>query len=752
MADTTERKNDGSTLHTWRFVRLGGFDQVRVETGADLLALDYLDQKLWAALSCPTHGLEFDEQTLQLIDTDGDGRIRVPEIIAATKWAASGLKNPDDLIRGAKALPLTAIDDSHPEGMEILSSAKQILKNLGKSDVTEITVDDTADTVKIFSETKFNGDGIIPPDSADDDATREVIKDIIVCLGSEEDRSGLPGVSQEKVDKFFTEAQAYADWWKKAEDDAISVLPYGDATGDAAAVFHAVRAKVDDYFIRCRLVEFDQGSAGALNPSKEAYEALSLKDLSASKEDIAAFPLASIDAGKPLPLKEGINPAWAGAVAKLDSEIVRPLLGEKDNLDPNDWEDISSRFSAYESWLSKKEGAAVEPLGLERVREILTNGSRETLAALIEKDKALAPEANAVSSVDRLIRYYRDLYTLLNNFVSFRDFYTPGKKAIFQAGTLYLDARSCDLCVKVSDVGKHSGLAQLSRTYLAYCDCTRKGTDKNLTIAAAFTNGNSDNLRVGRNGVFYDRQGRDWDATIVKMIQHPISVRQAFWSPYKRIAQLISEQVAKISAAREKELQTTVSKAVTETPKETKAGQASTGQAFDIAKFAGIFAAIGLAIGAIGTAIASMVTGFLELVWWQMPVAAFGLLFVISGPSMIVAYLKLRKRNLGPILDASGWAVNTRAMINIAFGTSLTRTAELPPGSHRSMKDPFARKKRSWKVYLLLLGVLVAAGVLWQKGCDREWWKQSGVKEKKVQVVDKSVPAQSPGQLLPSKK
>lgn len=147
-----------------------------------------------------------------------------------------------------------------------------------------------------------------------------------------------------------------------------------------------------------------------------------------------------------------------------------------------------------------------------------------------------------------------------------------------------------------------------------------------------------------------------------------------------------------------------------------------------------------------------MVTGFFELAWWQMPVAAFGLLLVISGPSMIVAYLKLRKRNLGPILDASGWAVNTRAKINVAFGTSLTRTAELPPGSHRSMKDPFARKKRSWKVYLLLLGILVAAGALWQKGCDREWWKQYGAKEKKVQVVEKSAPAQSPGQPVPSKK
>lgn len=730
--------------HRWRFKRLGGFDQVRLETGADLLALDQLDQKLWAALSCPTHGLESDEKTLNLIDTDGDGRIRAPDIIAATKWAGSLLKNPDDLTKGTSSLPLSAIDDSTPEGQELLSSAKQILKNLGKPDTTEITVDDTADTVKIFSETRFNGDGIIPADSADDEATRGVIIDIIACLGSEIDLNGLPGISQEKVDRFFAEAQAYSDWWKKAEEDANTVLPYGDATGGAAAVFQAVKAKVNDYFMRSCLVEFDPGSAGALNPAKEAYETLSPKDLSAATEDIAAFPLAGIEAGKPLPLKEGVNPAWAGAVARLYSEIVRPLLGDKDSLDANDWERIASKFSAHENWLSTKEGATVEPLGLERVRELLTNSSKETLTALIEKDKALAPEANAVSLVEKLIRYYRDLYPLLNNFVSFNDFYTPGKKAIFQAGTLYLDARSCELCVKVGDVGKHSGLAQLSRTYLAYCDCTRKGTDKKLSIAAAFTNGNADNLKVGRNGVFYDRQGIDWDATITKMIEHPISVRQAFWTPYKRLAQLISEQVEKMSAAREKGLQTTVTKAVSETPKKTKPGQVSTGQVFDIARFAGIFAVIGLAIGAIGTAIASMVTGFLKLAWWKMPLAAFGLILVISGPSMIVAYLKLRKRNLGPILDASGWAVNTRAKINIPFGTSLTGTAVLPPGSRRSMQDPFAQKKRPWKFYMLLLGILVTAGVLLHQGYLKKWWQGSVVREKTSQVTDGAKPAQRP--------
>ena len=73
----------------WQFFRAGGFDQVALESGADLMALDQLDQKLWVALACPTTGLEFDAKTLALIDTDKDGRIRAPELIAAVKWAGA---------------------------------------------------------------------------------------------------------------------------------------------------------------------------------------------------------------------------------------------------------------------------------------------------------------------------------------------------------------------------------------------------------------------------------------------------------------------------------------------------------------------------------------------------------------------------------------------------------------------------------------------------------------------------------------
>src|SRR5215471_18812338 len=144
-----------SNNHSWKFFRAGGFDQVKLESGGDLLALDQLDQKLWVALACPTTGLEFDSKTLALIDTDKDGRIRAPELIAAVKWAGRCLKNPDDLLKSSPELPLSAINDQTPEGKQLLSSARQILANLGKKDAMVITLEDTADTAKIFVQTQF---------------------------------------------------------------------------------------------------------------------------------------------------------------------------------------------------------------------------------------------------------------------------------------------------------------------------------------------------------------------------------------------------------------------------------------------------------------------------------------------------------------------------------------------------------------------------------------------------------------------
>jgi hypothetical protein len=305
--------------------------------------------------------------------------------------------------------------------------------------------------------------------------------------------------------------------------------------------------------------------------------------------------------------------------------------------------------------------------------------------------------------------------TLANNFVSFSDFYTGHGKAIFQAGTLYLDGRSFELCIAVADVAKHAMLANLGRVYLAYCDCVRNGGADRMTIAAAITSGDSDQLLVGRNGVFYDRQGLDWDATIVRIIEHPISIRQAFWAPYKRIGKMVGEQMQKLAAARSKAAEEKAAAGLIQAGQKPAEGKPAQ-QAFDVGKFAGIFAAIGLAVGAIGAAAASILSGFMKLAWWQMPLALMGIMLLISGPSIAIAWFKLRQRNLGRLLDANGWAVNTHARINIPFGASLTSLARLPQGALRKLSDPFEEKKRPWKSLLLLLIVIAAAALSWRLG------------------------------------
>ncbi len=621
--------------HTFKFFRAGGFDQVRIDTAADLLALKELDQKLWVALSCPVKGIEFDPRTLALIDTDNDGQLRAPELLAAIDWAAARLADPGVLAQQLDGVPFAAIKDD--EGNSALRAAARGLLSEGQT------------LISVYAASAAEAD--------------------------------------------FT-AHALAAW----EAAGSAAKPLGDATEAACAALTAVKEKLDDFFVRCRLAAFDTRAGDAMNASDDALKSLGAAALTSAHADIAALPLAKVGAGATVPLgadiNSGINPAWSASIASFREAAVVPLLGLRAALTESDWLAVQDQLAVFIAW------QAAKPAGLP-------------------------PEAEAVRDLERLARYVRDLLPLANNFVAFRDFYTHQGKATFQIGTLYLDGRSAELCVAVNDAGKHAALAGLSRICLVYCDCIRVGQNggEKLSIAAAFTAGDSDQLMVGRNGVFYDRQGRDWNATITKLVEHPISLRQAFWSPYKRLMRMVGEQLQKIAASKAAAVEGKLAEAAIgvgkkmETPPAAAkpVAQQAAVSTFDVGKFAGIFAAIGLAVGAIGTAAAAVVTGMLGLRWWQMPLVIVGLMLLISGPAMVLAWFKLRSRNLGPILDANGWAVNARARINIPFGTSLTQLAQLPEGAERALTDPYAEKERPWKTYLVIALIVFVAAAWWTR-------------------------------------
>ncbi len=709
-----------TTNHIWNFSTVGGVKRVNLESGSDLANLADLDPKLWTALSCPVNDLEIDKKTLELIDSDKDGQIRVPDILAAVNWILSVIKNPDDLIHAGGQFKLSFINDQTEEGKTLLDSAKIILKNLGKEAADTISVEDTSDTEKIFAGTRFNGDGIITEDSTADAELTGVLNEIMLYSGSVVDRGGKKGVNAEILKSFFEQCVNFAAWHDKKEADKDTILPIDEQTDTAYQNFCKIRSKIDDYFIRCRLAAFDPLTTGILNLQITRVETITAKDLSKCLNEIADYPLAEVSANKLLPVSDGINPAWETDMAIFKELTVGRLFPGHDSLTEAEWHSIQQAFIPYIKWISEMDGASVAPAGIVRVREILLGNYRAQMESLMVREMAVEKESGNIIMVDKMVRYHRDLYTLLKNFVTFYDFYTRGAKAIFQAGTLYIDQRSCDLCIRVRDMAKHGNLASFSGMYLVYCDCVSRSSNEKMIIVAALTHGDVDNLIVGRNALFYDRKGTDWDATIIKIMENPISIRQAFFSPYRKVSRFIETRIHKMASSHDEKVTADMQKSIEKVPlkEEDAKAKKESPTPFDIGKFVGIFAAISLALGAIGTVIASVVGGFMKLEWWKMPVAVAGLLLMISGPSMIIAYLKLRKRNLAPVLDANGWAINARVIINIRFGNTLTHLAELPKGAKVNINDPFTKKKRPLLLVVILI-VLLAAGMfylLWRKG------------------------------------
>jgi hypothetical protein len=679
--------------HVWKFFRVGGVDQVTFRNGADLTHLAELDQKLWMTLAIPTRGIEFDPRTADLIDTDKDDRIRPPEVLAALHWVEGALKDPGDLLHGGDSVALAAIKDP-----TLLAGAQRILHSLKKSGALTISLADASDTVKIFDETNFNGDGVIIVASADNPADQQAITDIIATLGPVTDRSGKPGIDQARLDQFFTEARTLSDWAAKGEADR-TLTPLGlDGTTRAALAVKTAQIKVDDYFGRCRLAAYDEHALPALNPEEKDYLALASQNLSITAQEVANLPLAKVAANQPLLLASAVNPAWAAALATLSADAITPLLGPgQSTLTEADWAALQAKLAAFEDWLAGKPITALDPLGLPRLRELIASGTQGRLAALIQQDAALEGEFNQFAAVEKLLRFQKDLYKLLTNFVNFADFY--GRTwAVFQAGTLYLDNRACNLCIGVTDPARHAELAYLSGAFLAYCDLARPG-DAKRQIVAIVTDGDCDNLIVGRNGVFYDRSGQDWDATISKIVANPISIRQGFWSPYKKISRLIEAQIAKRAAALDATAQQKIAaQAQATVDLEKNPPPAPPSNKID----PGTLAALGLVLTTLLGAVGTWVSTIFGKPWWEIPLIIIGMGLAISLPSMGMAAVKLRKRNLGPILDANGWAINNAAKMNIPFGRSLTELPQLPPGSERSLTDPFAEKKNPWWLYVLL--------------------------------------------------
>ncbi len=641
-----------------------------------------------------------------------------------------------NLLAGADVVPLSSFSDS-AEGKALKEAAVAVLTSIGKADAKEISLDDVMQRQASFLAADFNGDGVLVEKAISSPELKKLFGEITSTSGGTKDRSGADGVNTASIEAFLNDCRAYLAWVEKGRAEAATIMPLGDATAGACASLEVVRAKIDDFFARCKLVDFDASAEKVLNAAESDYASVSQSDLAAGSAAIAALPIARVSASASLSLVSGINPEWQGRISDFLTKAVRPILGDECAvITEADWKKLSSVFAPYIAWQSSCAGASVASLGEDRLKEILNDEASFTeLASLIAKDMECSSEIGALDDLEKFVRFHANLNRFLCNYVNFSDYYDVDRPEIYRAGRLYIDGRVCNECVYVTNMAQHSTLAVPSKIFLAYCDIVRPQTGEKRTICAAVTAGFASSLWIGRNGLFYDAEEKDWNAVIVKIVECQISLKEAFWSPWLKICDLFSSQIKKLLSSKEsammKQASATASTVGTTTPSAPPPTEKKDGAAL-----ASSVAAIGIAIGIIGSALGGLIAALKGVSPWQGILGVCALILVVSGPAVLLAWFKLRSRDFAPVLNACGWAINKKMLMPMRLGHVFTHEAVIPDGSKIEMHDPYVNK-HTVRNFLIVVLIGCIAGGVWIWKYRNEWlpsWLQRD--KPKVECVE----------------
>lgn len=547
--------------YKWKWTKEGRMVQVRFVTGEDIARLAELDQKCWAALSMPTTGVRFDARMLELMDADGDGRIRTPEVIAAVDFLKAKNVNLDDLLK---------------------------------------------------------------PSEAD----RKKLADVLAR------QADLAASAPSAADK-----QALADWEAKGKTPEVAV--FGEATAAGEAALAAVESVIDAFF--------------------------------APPEDM---PLVTEAPDVTLPLRDHLNPKHLEAIMAFADACVKPVLGDGvTSIDRIGWKKVKAAFAPYRAWVAAK--------------PVMNAGK---LGDLVDEE--------------RVLRYKLHLLEFLENFVSMRRLYAADESATFQMGTLRIDGKEMSLCFHVASEAAHSALSGKSNCCVLYLKLTRPSEKAERSVCAVVTAGAVAQLYVGRNGVFFDRDGKDWDAVVTKVVENQVSLAEAFWAPWRKLGEGVASTVKKFLGAKQSAAQATVDASA----QSTEAGGAA---------MASSVAAIGIGIGMVTAAAASLMAVVSGMNAKEVAISIVALVLVVSLPSMILTWFKLRKRDLGAILNAGGWAVNRPMYFSMKRARAFTKCAPNP----------------MW--LSTLLSIALVAGIIWGLAAYQDYREKKACEAEAVSVEAK---------------
>jgi hypothetical protein len=704
-----------------RFSNFGGIHQFVVTGAADLEQIDALDPARWAATSAPLADLHCDEVFLKHVDAEGTGRVRVAQIVRARDWLFERLADREVVKSRSEVIRIDAIKDE-----KIRTAALRVNREQKTADVSKVALADVRAFKSSYAKFLANGDGVIPPDVVPEAEVGAFIKDVISVVGSVPDRGGSNGIDTPLLERFKTQGRAWLDWKSKEQSAAV----WGNDTKAASALCERLDAKLEEYFLHCDLLRQETLSEHTLRLTEDEVRTLRAKDTAAIEAYLKASPIAPLNARGVLDLTATINSLYAADLAELRDTVLKRALGsDVKELSREAWRKVRATFEGWRTYEASKPPEPFESLG-EKLTAYLEGPLPERVAHYINLDKAAAPELDEVDNLEKLLLYVRWIVELANNFVNFSAIYRPSETALVEMGSLVIDGRRLDFCIKVRDRSAHKALATDSMIFLVYAKIMEKEDGgERFEVVAPVTGGEKGRLRTGKRGIFYDRNGKEWDAQIVEVVENPISVREAMFAPFRRAAAFLAEKFEswvgssaesqqQALTARTEQLaastQQNAERALAEArPPASPAPPATNGERKEGINVNSLVIGGGMALAGLGAMLAGLVNVLTSLSGWA---AILGVVVAVLALSAFSAWLKLRRRNVSVLLEANGWAVNVHTRVTARIARVFAYTPDLPKGATLDMTDSLPATDEEGVgsgVFVLFLIVAGAAFAAW---------------------------------------
>ncbi|MCQ2402420.1 MAG: hypothetical protein MJ202_01665 [Lentisphaeria bacterium] len=703
-----------------KFNHVGKAYQLVIKNGQDLQDALTLDEALWVAMSAPLKAYTCDQKVLEYIDTPKLGSITTESLKRAIKWLLDVYPNKEaitDHFNGK--LTLSDLNAENADAKAISHSASYILKDLNAEDQTAITLAQVHEFQKILTSRPLNGDGVISIKATAEAAAPEIRKDLsdfvadaAKATGGTTDLDGTQGVTLDQFKTFLNAIPGYLAWHKAGllpEGQASSELyPFGGDTAANLALLKENADLVDKFFALRDLQDFDARLAGQVLENDGKPGTLDPTAWPGVESHLKTMPIVQ-PAGKAairLDNLEFINPLYRAWWNALTDKVLLPILGaDTKELTPAAWAKVKGVFGAYEAYMASEQGGICAAIDLAHLEHYVTlKGLMEAAQDLADKDLAVADILREAGTVEKALLYLKWIVKLANNFISFPDLYTPETATLFERGRLVIDGRWFNLTFPVDDMGAHSAQAANSGLFLIYVEVN---TAPAQILCAPVTIGDKGNLVVGKRGIFFAPDGLTYNAKILKVMENPVCLKEAVLAPFSKFGKMAEDKVASMSNASETVINGKMATVIND-PKAVAAGAAAVKPVEPKSDKSNMLMGLGIAFAALSSAFAFICKTIAGLSGLAILISLLCILFVVIGPIVLLAILRLRRQDLSSLLEGNGWAINSRMRLSRKQRATFSRNGRFPEGAQGT---PFRRAMCIMGGCILAV-VLIAAGIV----------------------------------------